>query len=157
MNEKGFVDSLIKTFKSMGGSVVLRPADKFTLGAPDLLVWIREGDHHRATSIAIEAKQISPLMEDPFHRGRRTGRMLKHPFSGPQISFLRKLSATGVYASGIVRASSDIAFQFHPSNLCHETGNFTHEEMVKFGTVIRRRHDGAWWPLTGEPECQLTT
>ena len=77
--EKGFVDSLIKTIKTLEGSVALRPSDSYTLGIPDLLAWIPlRTTVGRPWSIAIEAKQLHPLMEDPFHKGRRTGKMLKH-------------------------------------------------------------------------------
>lgn len=122
---------------------MIRANDQMTLGIPDILAWAYCEECLGAVSFAIEAKSLSPLMEDPFDKGRRTGRMLKHPFSGPQISILRKLDAVGVDAFGIVRASSDIAFRYHPDVLSAETGNFTHEEMVKLGRIVRRQ-EGVW-------------
>lgn len=92
----------------------------------------------------MEAKQLRPLMPDPYHRGRRVGQMLKHEFSGPQISMLRQLKAAGVEAFGIVRASMDTAFRLEPEDIPRKTGNFTHEEMVKFGTPVCRTEKGLW-------------
>ena len=133
--------------------MALRPSDNRTLGIPDVLGWIpvdqgMEGQESIVHcpivwSIAIEAKQLHPLMDDPFHKGRRTGQMLKHDFSGPQISLLRELKSAGVDACGLVRASEDTAFRFEPEDIPRKTGNFTHEEMVKLGYPVRR-YDGKW-------------
>ena len=143
MIERGFVTSLIDSAKTIAPEVVTyRSSDRATLGVPDLLVWAQLEDGQRYSG-AIEAKQIRPLMEDPWHRGRRTGQMLKHPFSGPQISMLRKLAAAGVDACGLVRVSTDTAFRIEPADLPARTGNFTHEELVRFGTAIVRER-GVW-------------
>lgn len=142
MAEKEFVDSLLKTFKrGFSESVAIRPSDNFTLGVPDVLAWLKTAG--RTESFAIEAKSLRPLMVDPFHRGRRIGMMLKHPFSGPQISMLRNLKMAGVSAFGLVRAATDTAFRVEPEDIPAKTGNFTHEELVKLGTPIRREN-GLW-------------
>lgn len=134
MVERSFVDALILTItKHWEGAVVQRSSDRYTLGVPDVLGWVNGG------SLAIEAKQLHPLMPDPFHRGRRTGQMLKHPFMGPQISMLRRLEAVGVEAFGLVRASLDTAFRIHPRDLPTKTGNFTYEELVKIGRPIYKK------------------
>ena len=140
MAEKAFVDALIETLeKRLGGKgVVIRASDRYTLGIPDVLCFA-----YMDPAIAIEAKQISPLMPDAFRKGRRIGQMLEHPFTGPQISMLRRLCAAGVDAFGLVRASLDTAFRIHPSDLPAKTGNFTHEELVKIGRPIYKR-DGLW-------------
>jgi hypothetical protein len=140
MAEKTFVDALITTLEKRfdGRGVVIRASDRYTLGIPDLLCFAY-GD----PTIAIEAKQLLPLMNDPFHKGRRIGQMLEHPFMGPQISMLRRLCSAGVDAFGLVRASMDTAFRIHPSDLPVKTGNFTHEELVKIGRPIYKR-DGLW-------------
>jgi len=138
MDERTFVDAIISTItKRWEGAVVQRSSDRYTLGVPDILSWMR------GMSLAIEAKQLHPLMPDPMHKGRRTGQMLKHPFMGPQISMLRRLEAVGVEAFGLVRASLDTAFRIHPSDLPTKTGNFTYEELVKSGRLIRKR-EGLW-------------
>lgn len=140
MVERGFVDALIRTLELTYGAdaVVLRPNDGYTLGIPDILCWRRD-----ACPIALEAKQIQPLMPVSTHRGRRTGQMLKHPFSGPQISMLRRLERAGVAAFGIVRVSLDTAYRIKPADLPARTGNFTYDEMVAIGTPVYRR-DGRW-------------
>ena len=140
MNERTFVDSLIKTLENHWAAppVVLRASDRYTLGIPDILCF-----PVGYPSVAIEAKQLSPLMIDPLHRGRRTGQMLAHPFMGPQISMLRRLRDVGFDAFGLVRASVDTAFRIDPEDLPAKTGNFTHEELVRVGRLIKRR-DGLW-------------
>lgn len=144
MAEKGFVDGLLKSINTMWPtSTTLRAVDKFTLGVPDIMAWIPMSEKY-PWSVAIEAKALDPLMPDPFHRGRRTGLMLKHPFTGPQISTLRKLKTSGVFAIGLVRASDDTAFRILPDDLPATSGNFTHEQMLDIGTVVRRRSDGVW-------------
>jgi hypothetical protein len=145
--EKGFVDALIKTINKFTHAVAVRPSDNYTMGIPDVLGWIpvvqAELGPPTVWSVAIEAKELRPLMEDPFHKGRRTGQMLKHPFTGPQVSMLRKLKASGVDAFGLVRVSGDTALRIAPEDIPAKTGNFTHEELVKFGSVVRREN-GLW-------------
>jgi hypothetical protein len=139
MVERSFVDAIIETIgKRWDGAVVIRASDRYTLGIPDVLAWPKG-----RSSIAIEAKQLHPLMPDPFHKGRRTGLMLKHPFEGPQISMLRQLGGVGVESFGLVRASLDTAFRIQPQDLPTKTGNFTYEELVKIGRPIHRR-EGLW-------------
>lgn len=149
MAERNFADSVIDTFeRGFPWSVVVKACDRFTLGIPDILVWLPMMGPG-SVCYGIELKELSPLMEDPLHRGRRTGLMLKHPFTGPQISMLRKLQRAGVDAFGFVRAARDIAFYIHPDNLDPKTGNFTHEEMVKAGVPIQRRN--GMWPFWERP------
>lgn len=156
MVEKGFVDALMKTIKGFHEGVAYRPSDNRTMGMPDVMGYIPidqdKIDGRRLSTIpttwaiAIEAKALRPLMDDPFHRGRRTGKMLKHPFSGPQISALRDLKKACVDAFGLVRVSTDGAFRIEPEDLDARTGNFTHEELVKIGRyVIRERGIWKFW------------
>lgn len=150
MAERGFVDSLRGSIRRMWPDAAdLRAVDKFTLGVPDVLAWVPMGAAF-PWAIAMEAKALNPLMPDPYHRGRRTGLMLKHPFTGPQISKLRELKRAGVEAFGIVRASEDTAFRIEPHDIPIETGNFTHEQLIAISTVVSRRHDGVWQFWRGE-------
>lgn len=142
MDEKNFVDGLMETIsKRWVGAVTQRSSDRYTLGVPDVLAWVKGGD--AAWSIAIEAKQLHPLMPDWSHKGRRTGLMLKHPFMGPQISMLRRLLDVDVDAFGLVRVTLDTAVRIHPRDLPSKTGNFTYEELVESGRPIHRR-EGLW-------------
>lgn len=154
MQEKEFVEALMKTIRVMfPDSTVLRPSDNYSMGIPDLLAWVPlwngggvEWPQHercRPWAVAIEAKSLHPLMDDPLHRGRRTGLMLKHPFTGPQVSMLRMLTHARVDAFGLVRASSDAAFRIHPNDLPADTGNFTHEELVAVGHLVHKQN-GLW-------------
>ena len=72
MREHEFVDALMSTIRKLSReATVIRPADSYTLGVPDVLGWIPSMS--TVWAVAIEAKALHPLMEDPFHRGRRTG------------------------------------------------------------------------------------
>ena len=163
--EKTFVDALIKTIGKFGEAVVVRPNDQRTLGIPDVLGYIPVGnpDAPQAAiaprpmvwAVAIEAKTLHPLMEDPYHKGRRTGQMLKHPFTGPQVSMLRKMARAGVDAFGLVRVSSDTAFRYHPNDISAKTGNFTHEELVEFGVEVRR--EKGTWNFWGDSYGQISS
>lgn len=142
MNERNFVDALLDTISGRWpATVTQRSSDRYTLGIPDVLAWIRSGD--ASWSIAIEAKQLHPLMPDWSRKGRRTGLMLKHPFMGPQISMLRRLHNVGVDAFGLVRVTLDTAVRIHPKDLPAKTGNFTYEELVQSGRAIHLR-EGHW-------------
>jgi len=142
VSEKLFVDALMTTFRRVfPKSVVVRPSDSYTLGIPDLLAWTPA--RFGTCAVAIEAKCLNPLMPDPFHKGRRTGKMLKHPFMGPQIAMLRRMKDAGVDAFGIVRVSEDTAYRFEPEDIPAKTGNFTYDEMVKIATPVRRE-SGVW-------------
>ena len=150
--EKGFVETLIRSIKAMYPLAdVTRSADRMTLGIPDIMAMIPVGPVvedrlNLVWALAIEAKQLRTLMETPFSKGRRTGQMLKHPFSGPQISKLRSLRRAGVDAFGIVRVSSDTAFKILPDDISAKTGNFTHDELMKFGIpVVRERGIWPFW------------
>lgn len=148
MDEKGFVDSLIQTIqRAFSAATVVRPSDSHTLGIPDILGWAPVPQTFtRLTlcwSFGIEAKQLKKLLDDPMDPGRRTGQLLHHRFSGPQISMLRKMKKSGVDAFGIVRVSSDTAFCIEPEHIPAKTGNFTHEELVKVGRRVDRK-DGLW-------------
>ncbi len=144
MDERGFVDALLKSIKNLSSKAAyIRAVDKFTLGIPDILAWIPM-PNSTPWMFAIEAKALAPLMPDPYHRGRRTGQMLKHPFTGPQISKLRELKAAGVEAFGLVRVSEDAAFRIEPEKINDRTGNFTHEELVEISTEVPRLADGTW-------------
>lgn len=156
MAEKKFVDELLTTIRDgFHGAIAVRPSDNFTLGIPDILAWIpvdQAGIGNGPPTVwalAIEAKQVRPLLKDPFDPGRRTAPILQHPFTGPQISMLRKMKDAGIEAFGLVRASDDTAFRVEPESIPAKTGNFTHEELVEFGHVTRRV-DGRWqfWEKT---------
>lgn len=164
MQERDFVDALIETTrKKFPNSTVVRPSDNYSLGIPDLLIWIPleyyptsslpAHERCRPWAVAIEAKSLKPLMPDPFHKGRRTGLMLEHNFTGPQISLLRSLARSQVDAFGLVRASEDTAFRIHPEDIPAKNGNFTYDEMIAIGQPIRRVK-GVWqfWDPAPKPE-----
>lgn len=140
MNERSFVDSLVKTIKERHKGIAIRASDNYTMGIPDILAWIPVNDSADSGSLVwslgIEAKALVTLMENPFEKGRRIGNLLKHPFSGPQISMLRSLKRCGVDAFGIVRVSRYTAFRIGPEEIPARTGNFTHDELMEVGCPV---------------------
>jgi hypothetical protein len=147
--ENDFVIALAKSINDcFEGARVYRPHDSVTLGVPDLLAWIPvDPDANPYTfpppfSLAVEAKQLLRYLKDPLDAGRRVEPLLHHPFSGPQISFLRGLTRAGVKAWGIVRVTSDAAFRIEPGAI-PASGNFTHQELVAAGVLIGRG-PGGW-------------
>ena len=139
--ENEFVIGLAKGIRTAHPlAQVYRPHDAVTLGVPDLLAWIpRETG---CLALAVEAKQLMNYLKDPYDPGKRTAPLLHHAFSGPQITYLRELARAGVQTWGIVRVSSDAAFRLRADQI-PSTGNFTHEELVGIGELVRRE-EGVW-------------
>ncbi len=88
---------------------------------------------------ALEAKAV----EWPINASR----VLKHPFSGPQISVIKQLHEAGAFAAGIVGVSRGSARLVLPDSF-NKNGNFTKEEFDKLPLVNKR--DRLWrvteWP-----------
>ena len=103
MSERKFVTALMTTIsKAYPESFIWRPNDAKTLGIPDIVGFIRGQSVPvsfepatvamvSALGIAIEAKKVQPLLKDPFDPGRRKQELLKHAFTGPQVSNLRAM------------------------------------------------------------------
>lgn len=149
MNERDFAVALMESLRTELRATCWRPADGFTLGLPDVMGVVPP----HGTFIALEAKALSRMLADPYATGRRTAPLLHHPFEGPQISMLEKLSAAGAYARGIIRVTSDHAFLLTSSAIkgFEVPGNPTHHELVLHGVPVMRDH-GIWrtWPVAWE-------
>lgn len=139
MIEKNFVTGLINTIAVMHhDAVVIRPNDQMTLGIPDILAILPPA----GVMLAIECKQLRTFLADPFNPGKRTGPLLDHPFSGPQISMLRKLARAGATAFGAIRVTDVAAFRIDPELIPIE-GNFTFEKLQEVGIPFFRS-DARW-------------
>lgn len=129
--EKDFVNQLVNSAKKhWDRPVILRASEAHRLGVPDLIIWAA------GECFALEAKQVHPMLEDPRDPGRRTGDLLRHPFSGPQIIMLRDLKRVGVHAWGIVRVSEYCAFRIQPEAIPTKTGNLSHGDLADAGYLV---------------------
>lgn len=139
--ERDFVKQVAQSVKDAFQNVTtFVPNDQMTLGAPDLLAWCT--DDAMSRTMAVEAKQLLRLLSDPRDPGRRTEPLLHHPFTGPQVAFLRSLMRSRVEAYGLIRVSVDYAIRVSPMDIPIGTGNFTHAELMAVGTLIRRGSRG---------------
>jgi hypothetical protein len=154
MKERDFVTALMTTISKVHPeSVQWRLNDAKTLGLPDITVFLKAMElssfnpldewYDRPMTIVIEAKAVRPFLKDPFDPGRRTAPLLKHAFTGPQVSMLRKLKEVDALAFGLIRVTEDAAFRVEPEDIPADTGNFTHEQLVKVGTLVKREN-GLW-------------
>lgn len=141
MSEKRFVEHLQRSAKQLDPSAfVWKTNDRFSLGIPDLVIVIN-GDMY-----AIEAKYTE--VKGTTHDSWSTSLVLKHPFTGPQISVMRQLVKAGAYSFGVIQVEQSEAYIVHPDNI-PEGGNFTHrdleDEAIK---VCKRNHI---WRITEWP------
>jgi len=125
VSEKSFVMGIQRSIlRAHEDAFVWKTNDRFSLGMPDLLVVI-EGRLY-----ALEAKAIRWPMN--------IKKVLKHPFSGPQMSVIKQLSAAGAFAAGIVGVSKDSARLVLP-DMFNRNGNFTKEEFDELPLVTKKR------------------
>lgn len=119
MSEKRFVEQLKESARKIDkSSFIWKTNDRFSLGIPDLLIIMR------GRVYAIEAKCS-------LNWGPSTGNdILRHPFSGPQISVLRQIKKAGGFACGAVQVEPCIARILDPDDI-PSNGNFTANELEK--------------------------
>lgn len=71
------------------GTMTLKVAEKYHIGVCDFFIW-RNG-----RCAAVEVKFVRELP-------KRNGKVLGHEFDGPQISFLKRIAASGSPAWGLI-------------------------------------------------------
>jgi len=124
--------------KHFPGAVVWKPADSFNLGIPDIHAAIPPDGRF----LVAEVKQVNKL----FALGEMVNmdqdkHLLRHTFSGPQISMLRKFSKAGVESYGLIRTHSQMAYKIHPKNIPLD-GQITPRVLFSCGEAFTR--DGGW-------------
>jgi len=134
VSEKSFVIGIQRSITRLHESAfVWKTNDRFSLGMPDLMVVID------GLLYALEAKSIKwPI---------NAKKVLKHPFSGPQMSVIKQLHAAGAFASGIVGVSRESARLVLPGAF-NKNGNFTKEEFDELPLVTKRER---LWRVTEWP------
>lgn len=105
MSEKSFVQSIQKSASVIFADRVFiwKTNDRFTLGIPDLFIVV-DGFVY-----AIEAKKAVEKKTGGF--------VIKHPFSGPQISTMRQLHKAGAFSFGAIQMGKDWAYLVHPDKV----------------------------------------
>jgi len=108
----------LKKVEQLHGTVSLKTSDRFQVGISDFLIW------HNDTSIGIESKFTKSLP-------KKDGLVLSRPFTGPQRTWLSRMSRTGCGGFGLVGIDSlKTAYVFHRAHI-PESGNWTKSEFEK--------------------------
>jgi hypothetical protein len=95
---------------------VLKIADKFTTGISDFLIWAN------GRSLALESKFITELPT------RATTKILSHPFSGAQTTFLETINLAGSISYGLIAIDSEKKFYLIYHSFIPQDGNFTRQQ-----------------------------
>lgn len=112
-NENEFNAELSKRLKRLRPVVhAYKVCDRFTEGVSDFIIWIK------STSIGVESKFVSKL---PKNDGLV---LAKHPFTGPQITFLDNLLLTGNKGVGLVGIEERGLMYIIPSEVIPPSGNW---------------------------------
>lgn len=127
--------------KAFPDSFVWKPCDSFNLGIPDIHAALPP----TGKLLVAEAKQVPKLfkLKGMFEIDQERG-LLKHCFTGPQISMLRRLSKAGAEAYGLVRTHDDIAYRLHPQSIPLD-GQVTPKLLFNWGQVFTRDDGWKFW------------
>lgn len=140
MDEHDFIAEIAASIKkSFPDAKVWKSVDQLQLGIPDVLAAVPN-----RPMFGIECKQLRRFVPDPDAAGelmKREGMLLHHPFSGPQISFLRDLVRAKQEAYGLIRISREAAIRIDPRHIPVH-GNFSAAELIEVGTVVLKSGRG---------------
>ena len=106
-----YLSKQLKKYNPQVASVKI--ADKFQVGISDFLIWAN------SKSLALETKHIMDLPE------RKTTKILTHPFSGAQLTFLETISLAGSMGYGLISIDSEQRFYVIHYKDIPSDGNFT--------------------------------
>jgi len=93
----------------------MKAADKFRSGVSDFLVW------WMGTSLALECKFVKNTGQLPYDSKKK---LLSHPFTGEQITFLEGISLSGNLAWGLVALDFSKQMILIPCREIPEVGNW---------------------------------
>lgn len=118
--ENDFNAYLTKEIRKLGTDYrAVKLCDRFKIGLADWLMF------YKGKPVALEAKFVKTLPKT------KAKKVLGHPITGPQISFLVGMELAGVRGFAIVASSSDSMMRLIPTHEIPPTGNFTLEEFLK--------------------------
>lgn len=100
----------------------MKAADKFRTGVSDFILW------GWGRSVALETKFIK---EWPSERGK----LLKHPFTGPQLTFFRNIQGTGCHAFGLIAVKEERKMFAISAGHIPESGNWKTKDFLDCSPV----------------------
>lgn len=119
-DEDAFNAFLSKKFKALGSWVkALKMAEKYHIGIPDFALW------SGGRGVVVESKFLPSLDVGHFK-----GVVLKHPFSGPQQTFLQDTLRAGTPAFGLIGIDDVKQMILVPANLIPKTGSWSTPGLV---------------------------
>ena len=130
-SEKTFVRTLMKAMGSHDTACVWKPSDGFTLGIPDINAVID------GVFWGLEVKVAKRIVASIDEVHRLGDDVLRHKFSGPQISMLRKLERAGAQAWGIIQVTKNHAYQISPWDIRRD-GNISATSLLGSGFLVSR-------------------
>jgi hypothetical protein len=114
-NEDTFNSFLSREFGRLAPDTAkLKMAEKYHIGIPDFCLW------RKGRSVLFESKFI-PTLGLPASKGQ----VLKHPFTGPQQTFLHTMLRAGVSAFGLVGIGDVRQMVLLPANFIPESGSWS--------------------------------
>lgn len=113
-NENDFNAYLTKEIRKLGTDYkAIKLADKFRIGMPDWLMF------YKGLAVGVEAK---------FIRGKPkkdTSKLLAHPVTAPQISYMKSLELAGVKCKVLIGSALDAKIRVISFPDLPETGNYS--------------------------------
>lgn len=110
----------------------LKMAEKYHVGIPDFCLW------QAGRSVVFECKFIAAAVITG-------GKILKHPFTGPQLTFLQTLLRARVPAFGVIGINGAGGMWLLPADVITAHGNWVTEE---FGVTVKNL---SWHPFHDVP------
>ena len=132
MTENDFNAELSKHLRKMTPEVhYIKASDKFTVGISDFLLW------HKGTCAAVESKYVR---EWP----RPSANLLKHAFTGPQVTFLESVALTKNKAYGLIGVGEEQKMYLVNWVQIPPSGNWTTRQFIEmqFTTFAIKDVDG---------------
>jgi hypothetical protein len=126
-NEDAFNAKLGKEIRKRvdSGTYCLKMAEKFHIGIADFQL-VRAGQ-----TVVFEAKFIAQPLP------ARATKVLKHPFTGPQITYLRGMNNAGAKTYGVIGMNDTKMIKVLPSHMIPAGGNWSLEDWGTFHHNIR--------------------
>lgn len=116
-NENEFNAYLTKEIRKLGSDYkAVKMCDRFKVGVPDWLIF------YKGKPVAVEAKFVKNLPKT------KAGKVLGHPVTGAQITFLKGMALAGVSGKIIIASLEESLVRVVPLEILPENGNFTLEE-----------------------------
>jgi hypothetical protein len=114
-NEDAFNAYLSKKLNAFSPEIAkLKMAEKYHVGIPDFCLW------KGGRSVVVESKLIKS-----FGKPASKASLLKHPFTGPQQTFLQTMMRAGVPAFGLIGVDDIRDMLLLPANLIPPDGTWT--------------------------------